>query len=174
MVELNNERIDQILHEEAKKTEPLPQLLRAIYTRYMNLFEDYIANIYDLTDDKIDAYKKQHEETRSLIKYDYMDIPQDVCSAIGEFEKNSCENLLGRDWKKNLHDAYEEFKYKCMDSDMSEDYYRAEFKKAALDEFYKSMEEIFRSGFGTESESEKATYAGISGLLFGGKKSSDD
>jgi predicted transcriptional regulator len=174
MVELSNERIEQILHEETKKTEDMKTILRGIYLRYMNLFERYIADFDTLKNDKIDEFKKQHEETQSLIRYYYMDIPQDVCSAIGEFEKNSCENLLGRDWKKNLHDAYEEFKYKCMDSDMSEDYYRAEFKKTALDEFYKSMEEIFRSGFGTESESEKATYAGISGLLFGGKKSSDD
>lgn len=168
MVELNNERIDQILHEEAKKTEPLPQLLRAIYTRYMNLFEDYIANIYDLTDDKIDAYKKQHEETRSLIKYYYMDIPHDVCSAINDFEEKVSENLLGREWKKTLYDAYEEFKENSDEWDMPEDYYKAAFKKYALKEFYSVMENIFRDGFGTSSQTAKDIFSGIKSLIFGG------
>jgi calmodulin len=58
MIQLSNERVEQILHEETKKTEPLPQLLRAIYTRYMNLYEDYIANMYDLTNEKIAEYKE--------------------------------------------------------------------------------------------------------------------
>ena len=42
MIQLSNERVEQILHEETKKTEPLPQLLRAIYTRYMNLFKSLL------------------------------------------------------------------------------------------------------------------------------------
>ena len=38
MVELSNERIDQILHEETAKTEELTTILRSIYTRYMRLY----------------------------------------------------------------------------------------------------------------------------------------
>lgn len=76
MIQLSNERVEQILHEETKKTEPLPQLLRAIYTRYMNLYEDYIANMYDLTNEKVAEYKKQNDETICLVKYYYMDIPR--------------------------------------------------------------------------------------------------
>ena len=39
MVELNNERIDEILHKETVKTEEQATILRAIYTRYMRLYE---------------------------------------------------------------------------------------------------------------------------------------
>ena len=52
---------------------------------------------------------------------------------------------------------------------MSENYYMAEFKKEAVKGFYEAMEKIFRSGFGTESETEKRTLNGLSGLLFGGR-----
>ena len=83
MVELSNERIEQILKDETKKTEEPATILRAIYTRYMNLFEHYFADINALNDDKIDEFRKYHEETKSLIKYYYMDIPEDVCSGVG-------------------------------------------------------------------------------------------
>ena len=69
MVELSNERIKQMLEEETKETEDLTTILRAIYTRYMNLYERYFADLEALNDDKIQEFKKYHEETRSLIKY---------------------------------------------------------------------------------------------------------
>ena len=43
MVELSNERIEQILHEETMKKEELETILRSIYTRYMRLYEKYFA-----------------------------------------------------------------------------------------------------------------------------------
>ena len=171
MIELSNERIEQILHDETKKTEALPTILRGIYTRYMNLYEKYIANFDTLNDDKIAEFRKQHEETRSLIRYYYMDIPQDVCSELREFEEKSCDQLLGTDWKKVLYDALDEFKNKNYIPDASEAYYKKEFQKAAMKEFYESMEKIFRSGFGTESQTAKNAYEGITGLLFGKKDS---
>ena len=169
MIELSNERIEQMLHDETKKTEALPTLLRCIYTRYMYLFGLYFDNLETLNDDKIAEFKKYHAETQALIRYYYMDIPQDVCSEIREFEEKGTDNLLGREWKKNLYDTYEKFKNENSVWDMSENYYMAEFKKEAVKGFYEAMEKIFRSGFGTESETEKRTLNGLSGLLFGGR-----
>ena len=76
MVELSNERIEQILNDETGKTEDVKTILRGIYTRYVNLYERYFADFDKLNEEKIEAFKKYHEETRSLIKYYYMDIPQ--------------------------------------------------------------------------------------------------
>ena len=170
MVELSNERIEQILHDETKKTEDLTTILRGIYTRYMNLYEYYFADFGALNNDRITEFSKSHEETKSLIKYYYMDIPQDICTAIKEFEEKVSDKLLGREWKKNLYDAYDEFKEKSKVRNMSEDYYKAEFTKLALKEFYEAMEYIFRDGFGTNSQTAKEILGGISGLLFGKKE----
>lgn len=68
-----------------------------------------------------------------------------------------------------LYDAYDEFKDNCDEWDMSEDYYKAAFKKKVLKEFYESMETVFRSGFGTESQTANGLFGGISKLLFGKK-----
>ena len=170
MVELSNERIEQILHEETKKTEDLTTILRGIYSGYMNLYEQYFADIEALNDDQIAELKKQHEETKSLIKYYYMDIPQDICVGIREFEEKVSDKLLGRDWKMHLYDIYDEYKAKNKARNKSEDYYKAEFSKAAMDSFYEMMETIFRKGFGTGSETPTGFLEGISGLLFGKKE----
>ena len=61
MVELSNERIGQILHEETTKKEESETILRGIYTRYMRLFEKYLADIDALNDEKIADFKKYHE-----------------------------------------------------------------------------------------------------------------
>ena len=53
MVELSNERIGKILHEETVKTEELATILRSIYTRYMRLYEKYFADIDALNDEKV-------------------------------------------------------------------------------------------------------------------------
>ena len=94
MVELSKERIEQILHEETMKKEELDTILRSIYTRYMHLFENYFSDIDALNDDEIAKLRNYHEETRSLIKYYYMDIPQDICTGIKEFENKYSANLL--------------------------------------------------------------------------------
>ena len=169
MIELNNERLEQILHDETAKTEDLTTILRGIYTRYMILYERYFAGFDALNDDKIAEYKKYHEETKSLIKYYYMDIPQDVCAGINEFEEKAGDRLLGREWKKALYDAYTEFREKCKVRDRSEEYYKAEFAKEALKAFYDAMDYVFRSGFGTGSQTVQEVIGGISGLLFGKK-----
>ena len=53
MIELNRERIEQMLHEETSKKEELETVLRCIYTRYMHLFENYFADLDALNDDKV-------------------------------------------------------------------------------------------------------------------------
>ena len=169
MIELNNERMEQILHDETAKTEDLTTILRGIYTRYMNLYERYFADFDALNDDKVAEFGKYHEETRSLIKYYYLDIPQDICSGIKEFEEKVSDKLLGRDWRKNLYDLYDEFKEKNRVRDKGEDYYLAEFSRQALKAFYEAMGDIFREGFGTSSQTAKDIVGGISGLLFGKK-----
>lgn len=170
MIELTNERIEEILHNETKKTEPLPTILRGIYARYMNLYEHYIAEIDKLTDEKVAEYKKQHEETKSLIRYYYMDIPQDVCYDINQFEEKCSDLLLGKDWKMHVYDAFDEYKGRNEVWGKDDDYYIVEFKKYALKEFYAAMENIFRDGFGTGSQTAKNIFEGISGLLFGSSK----
>ena len=167
MVELSNERIEQILHEETKKTEDLKTILRSIYFRYMNLYEHYFADLDALNNDKIAEFRKQHEETKSLIKYYYMDIPQDICHEIHEFEEKVSDKLLGRDWKTHLYAIYEEYKAKNKDWNKKEEDYKAEFPKAAIDAFYEAMESIFRDGFGTNSATAKDFIEGIGGLLSG-------
>ena len=63
MVELSNERMEQILHKETAKKEELTTILRGIYTRYMLLYEKYFADIDALNDDEVTALKNYHEET---------------------------------------------------------------------------------------------------------------
>ena len=94
MVELSNERVEQILNEETVKTEELKTILRGIYTRYMRLFEKYLSDIDALNDDEIEKLKNYHEETRSLVKYYYLDIPLDTCILIkAEFEEKTLESF---------------------------------------------------------------------------------
>ncbi len=167
MVELSNERIEQILHEETTKKEETETILRSIYTRYMRLYEKYFADIEALNDDEIAGLKNYHEETRSLIKYFYMDIPQDICTGIKEFENKYSANLLGSEWHEYLFGSYEEFREKSRIKDKSEEYIKAEFTKQALSDFYDAMDCIFREGFGTDSQTAKSFVSGITGLLFG-------
>ena len=79
MIELSTERIEQILNEETVKKAETTAILRSIYTRYMLLYERYFTDIDALNDDKIAQFKNYHEETISLFKYYYLDIPQDTC-----------------------------------------------------------------------------------------------
>ena len=60
MIELNNERMEQILHDETAKTEDLTTILRGIYTRYMILYERYFAGFDALNDDKIAEFPERH------------------------------------------------------------------------------------------------------------------
>ena len=92
MVELSNERIDKILHEETLRTEDSRTLLRAIIDK--------------LNDKKIAEFRKYHEETKSLLKYYYMDIPHDVNIALNEFDNKYTDYLLGNEWHSLLLEQY--------------------------------------------------------------------
>ena len=163
MVELSNERIDQILHRETVNKEDTDTILRSIYTRYMRLYEKYFADIEALNDDVIAELRKYHEETLSLIKYYYLDIPQDVCTALREFGRRYDAKLLGAGWHEVVFDSYEEFR------DGNEEAGKEEFAAKNLDAFYDAMDYVFRPGFGTESRTAEKVISGISGLLFGEK-----
>lgn len=169
MLELSNERIEQILHEETAKKEEQATILRGIYTRYMILYEGYFADIAALNDDKISELRHFHEETKSLVKYYYMDLPQDVCAGIRLFDDNYSDILLGREWHKTLFSAYKDFREENEVKNRNEEYYKAEFSKQALSSFYDDMDVIFREAFGTGSQNEKTTISGLAELFFGKK-----
>ena len=166
MVELSKERIEQILHEETTKKEELETILRSIYTRYMRLFEKYYSDIDALNDDEIAELRKYHEETRSLVRYYYMDIPLDICMGLKEFENKYSVNLLGPEWHEYLCDSYENFREESRSQNKSEEYLKAEFTKQTLAAFYEAMDYVFREGFGTGSNTAKKIISGITGLLF--------
>ena len=167
MIELTDKRIEQILHEETASKEELGTILRGIYTRYMCLYERYFADIDALNDDKIAELRKFHEETRSLVRYYYMDIPQDICSAIKEFENEYNSKLLGPEWHTHLFGIYEDFREEYENWNKSEECLKTEFTKKALAAFYDAMDYVFRDGFGTGSKTVENAINGIAGLLFG-------
>ena len=170
MLELSTERVEEILEKETQKTEETVTILRAVYTRYMNLYEKYFADIDALNNDRIAELKKYHEETRSLVKYYYMDIPQDTCGALNEFEEKYSDLLLGSSWHLYLFKSYDDFRDKNRNENKSEKDIRAEFAKSALKAFYEAMDYVFRDGFGTGSKAVETVVSGISGLLFGKKE----
>ncbi|MBQ3803543.1 MAG: hypothetical protein II845_07615 [Oscillospiraceae bacterium] len=163
MIELNKERLEKILREETAQKEELQTILRSVYTRYMRLYEKYFADIDALNDEKIAELRAYHEETVSLVKHFYLDIPMDVCTELREFEEKYSDKLLGPGWREYLHDSYEEFKEKNWVGKKSE----AEFKKQILSAFYDAMDYIFREDFGTSSQTAKKVFTGLTELLFG-------
>lgn len=108
-----------------------------------------------------------HEETKSLLRYYYMDIPQDICTQIEAFEDEYSDKLLGHEWHKYLSDSYESFKENHKDKNKDDKELKSEFSKQALKCFYAEMDSAFREGFGTESQTTKNLLSGIAGLLFG-------
>lgn len=167
MIKLSNERIEQILHEETVKKEEQTTILRSIYLRYMRLYEEYFADIFALNDAKISEMRKYHEETKSLVKYYYMDIPEDVCTGINEFDKNASAHLLGPGWRESLFEVFDYFKEKNEDKYKNEKRIKEEFTEQALAVFYDEMDKIFREGFNTGSQQSKNVISGIASLLFG-------
>ena len=167
MVELTNERIEQILQEETAKKEELGTILRGIYTRYMCLFEKYFADIDALNDEKIAELRTYHEETCSLFRYYYMDIPLDICTGVIAFENKYSANMLGAGWHEFLFNNYEEYKEANCSGNISEEVLKAAFSKEALSVFYDAMDYIFRDYFGTNSQIFKDLDGKITGHLFG-------
>lgn len=170
MIELSTERVEQILHNETQKTEELTTILRGIYTRYMYMYERYFADIDALNDDVIAELKKYNEETRSLVKYYYMDIPKDTCKAINAFDQEYNAVLLGADWHRRLFECYDEFYEENISTYKNEKRLKAEFSKQVLVFFYETMDSIFREGFGTGSKTVEKVVGGLASLLFGQKK----
>ena len=167
MIELSKERVEQILHEETMKTEELATILRAIYRRYMYLYETYFSDIDALNDEKIAELKKYHDETCSLLKYYYMDIPEDVCDELDKFEKKFTKPLLAKDWHATVYGAYREFLEDSDAENKSDECLKAEFREKIIDYFYDAMGYVFRDGFNTGSRNTKELVGGITGLLFG-------
>ena len=170
MVEISRERIKEILHEETVQKEALDTILRAVYARYMRLFEKYFADTDALNNNMIAELRKDHQETLSLIKYYYMDIPLDICAALREFEDKYKAPLLGPEWRKYLSDCMEEFRKASGDSCSGGKDLKAAFAKQALTNFYDAMGYVFREGFGTGSQTTDNIICGIRGLLFGKEK----
>lgn len=97
----------------------------------------------------------------------YMDIPQDTCTGIKEFEKEYSANLLGSEWHEYLFRAYEDFKKESKARNKNEEYYKAEFTRRVLEYFYEAMDYVFREGFGTGSKTTDNILSGLAGLFFG-------
>ncbi len=167
MIELSNEKIEKILNEETPKKEESETILRGIYIRYMRLYERYFADIDALSDDRIAEMKNYHEETNSLVKHYYMDIPLDICSEIIEFDKEYTDKLLGSGWHDYLFKSFNDFKKENKAGNKSEEDYKVEFEKNTLTNFYYTMDLVFREGFGTESKTTENAISGFAGLLFG-------
>ena len=125
------------------------------------------VHIDALNDEKIAELRAYHEETVSLVKHFYLDIPMDVCTELREFEEKYSDKLLGHGWREYLHDSYEEFKEKNWVGKKSEAELKAEFKKQILSAFYDAMDYIFREDFGTSSQTAKKVFTGLTELLFG-------
>ena len=170
MIELSNERIEEILHKETGKTEELTTILRGIYTRYMRLYERYYADIDAPNDDVIAELKYYHEETQSLCKYYYMDIPLDICTGLIEFDNEYSDKLLGDDWHKFLLDSYKDFRDEHAYENKSEASLKAEFADQKLTSFYEVMDYVLRDAFNTNSKSAENVASGITSLLFGEAK----
>ena len=143
MVELSLERIDEMLHKETLKKEETTTILRCVFSRYMQLYERYLADIDALNDEMIAELKAYHEETRSLCRYYYMDIPLEICSDLYDYDEEYTKKLLGPDWKKYISDSFEEFKTENKGKIKPEEM-KAEFQDQNLNAFYLSMDEIFR------------------------------
>ena len=170
MIELSIERVEQIIHKETPKKEELATILRCIYTRYMRLYEKYFADIDALNDGVVAELNKYNEETRSFMKYYYMDIPQDICEALLEVDNTYNAKLLGTDWHQSIFDCYSDFCAGIDCENKSVKCLKAEFSEQILKAFYETMEYIFRGGFGTGSKTAEQMFGGLSKLLFGEDK----
>ena len=114
--------------------------------------------------------KKYHEETRSLCKYYYMDIPLDICTGLTEYDNEYSDKLLGDGWHKYLFDSYDDFRDENGDGNKSEARLKAEFADQKLTGFYEVMDYVLRDAFNTNSKSAEDVASGITSLLFGEAK----
>ena len=170
MIELNKEKMEKILHEETAKTVELTTILRSIYTRYMRMYEKYFSDIDALNDDTISELRNYNEETKSLVRYYYLDIPKDIYEGIRQFENKSVANLLGPKWRKYLSDSYAAFQEEYDGECRSKKSLKEAYAEQAMTDFYEAMDYVFREGFGTVSQTAENMMKGLAGLLFGTEK----
>lgn len=170
MIELSKERVEQILHEETVKKEEVNTILRGIYTRYMRLYERYYADTDALDDEKIAQMRDYHEETKSLLKYYYMDIPMDAAKALATYDDEYIAKLVGPEWKSYLTENFRKFRDERDGEDENPERLKAAFADHMLDGFYDAMDLALRDGFGTGSKAIDSAASGISDLLFGEDK----
>ena len=161
MTKLSIERVEKILREETPKKEDLSTILRGIYTRFLRQYESYFEDINALNDKKIAELREYNNETRSLVRYYYLDIPQNICNALEEFENEVNEKLFGPDWHKYLFDSYNNFRDKNKSRNKSEKSLKAEFREESMNTFYEAMDYIFREGFGTADKATENTLSEI-------------
>lgn len=167
MIKLSAERVNEILLKETPVTEKLPTILRAVYNRYMQLFERYFDDIDALNDDKVAELKKYHDETKALIMYYYMDIPLDLCLGLEEYDKKYTSKLFKSDWHKLIFESFRNFRDDNEDENKSKTRLKAEFQEKVLTEFYVSMNYVFREAFGTGSKTAEQATDWLGSLLFG-------
>ena len=161
MTQLSIERVEKILREETPKKEDLSTILRGIYTRFLRQYESYFEDINALNDKKIAELREYNNETRSLVRYYYLDIPQNICNALEVFENEVNEKLFGPDWHKYLFDSYNNFRDKNKSRNKSEKSLKAEFREESMNTFYQAMDYIFREGFGTADKTTENTLSEI-------------
>ena len=167
MVELSPERIEEILHKETVKEEDPKTVMRAVYNRYRCVFEQYIDQIFEMNQSKIDEFNKYHQETNSLIKYYFVDIPMDTCAALAKFEHDVMDYMLGPDWQRVILNGFEEFKRKNKNKYRlaNEETWRKKFKEELLSMFYVSMESAFRVSFESGSKAAEGLMDGLSAIF---------
>ena len=132
----------------------------------MRLYERYFADIDALNDDVVAELKEYHEETKSLCRHYYMDIPLDICAGLSEFNNEYVDKLLGDNWHKFLLDSYKDFRDKHEYENKSEASLKAEFADQKLTGFYELMDYVLRDAFNTNSKSAENVAGGITSLLF--------
>ena len=132
----------------------------------MRLYERYFADIDALNDDVVAELKEYHEETKSLCRHYYMDIPLDICAGLSEFNNEYVDKLLGDNWHKFLFDSYDDFRNENEDEEKSEKRLKAEFAEKRLTSFYEVMDYVLRDAFNTNSKSAENVASGITSLLF--------
>ena len=133
-------------------------------------FYDEVAMTYlddELNDEKIAELNDYHEETKSLFRYYYMDIPLETCMQLEEFNNQYVAKLLGPKWHEHLFSVYAEFRDSADNEAKSGEEVKAEFKKQALEAFYDAMDYIFRDDFGTSSQTAKKVVTNLKEMLFG-------
>ena len=96
--------------------------------------------------------------------------PVSSCVAAPRFLQEQIECGGGICRINSLSDSYAAFKEENDDEYRNEKSLKEAFAKQAMEEFYDTMDDVFREGFGTVSQNAKDFSNGLTGLLFGAEK----